>query len=353
MSKRVSEGTSKSAGSSRRRYILLLVAIGLVIAGWSGAWVFGRSVLAGQLDQQMASLGRQGLDLSCSDLSIGGFPFRYEVSCRDLASRDRAGAEGAVGALNAVALIYNPWHLIFEAKPPASVSEPLSGLLGEMHWETARASIKLADGGLGALDAVVQQPEAAVENTLSSGLFGADKAELHIRHMPDSKDDAEGFLSVNALRLKSVPEFGKPIDLRAHIQVTGGALLLDGLKLPALVQIGNGRLPVKLVLLETVIGPSRVAAHGELVINGDGTLSGQMSLTIGHPEAFMAALKPLFPSGDKNYELVRTVVQNMAPLTKELDGEPSIVLPFSLERGLVRAGLMPLTRIPPLFSAGS
>ncbi|WP_421980365.1 DUF2125 domain-containing protein [Roseibium sp.] len=349
----VSEHETKPSKPTRRRYILLMCVIGLVIAGWSGAWFFGRSVLADQLDTQLQAMKINGLDISCSDLAIAGYPFRYEVYCRDLASNDRYGTKGSLGGLNAVALIYNPWHIIFEAKAPASIAEPLSGLLGEMSWDTARASVKFSSSALGAFDAVLSNPEAAFENPLSRGLFAADKAELHLRNTPETADAVDGFVSVDALQLKSLPEFGATIDMRAHVQVTGGAALLAGSNLALLVRQREGRLPVKLVLFETVLGDSRVNAAGDLAINGDGTVSGKLDLTIGNADGLLDLVQPMFPPQDNSFSLVRSVVQSLKGAETQVDGQPSITLPVAIDQGVIRIGFLTLGRIPPLFSAGT
>ncbi|WP_420334741.1 DUF2125 domain-containing protein [Roseibium sp.] len=351
--KAVSEHENKPSKPSRRRYILLMCAIGLVIAGWSGAWFFGRSVLADQLDTQLQALKTNGLDLSCSDLAIAGYPFRYEVYCTDLASSDRYGTKGSLGGLNAVALIYNPWHIIFEAKAPASIAEPLGGVLGEMSWDTARASVKFSSSALGAFDAVLQKPEAAFENPVSRGLFAAEKAEIHLRNAPETTNAVDGFVSVDALQLKSLPEFSAVIDMRGHVQVAGGSELLTGANLAALVQQQNGRLPIKLVLFETVVGDSRVDAAGDLLVNGDGTVSGNINLTIGNADGLLELIKPLFPPRDNSFSIVSSVVQSLKGAESDVDGVPSITLPVAIDQGSIRIGFLTLGRIPPLFSAGT
>ena len=349
----VSTNQTKPPKPTRRRYILLLCAIFVVIAGWSGAWFYGRSVLAGQLDQQMKAMAADGLSVSCSDLSVGGYPFRYEVYCEDLVSRDRLGAAGSLGALNAVALVYNPTHIIVEAHAPASLAEPLSGLLGEMEWEAARASIKFSDAALGAFDAVLQKPEAAVENTITSGLFAAEKAEIHLRNTPDNAGTVDGYVSVDALALKSYPELGETIDFRGHVQVPGGSPLLAGANLASLVLANGGALPVKLVLLESNAGNSRLGATGDLVINGDGTMTGNLTLTIGNADGLLQMLKPFFPPQDNSFALVQSVVQSLKASEQEIDGVPSIALPVAIDQGAVRVGFLTLGQIPPLFAAGT
>jgi len=351
--KAVSDHENKPSKPSRRRFILLICAIALVIAGWSGAWFFGRSVLAEELDTQLQVLKTNGLELSCSDLAIAGYPFRYEVYCRDLASNDRYGTKGSLQGLNAVALIYNPWHIIFEAKSPASIIEPLGGLLGEMRWDTARASVKFSSTALGAFDAVLSKPEAAFENPVSRGLFAAEKAEFHLRNTPETANTVDGFVSIDAMQLKSLPEFGGLIDMRAHVQLTGGSALLAGANLARLVQQHNGSLPVRLVLFETVLGDSHVNAAGDLLINGDGTVSANINLTIGNADGLLDLIKPLFPPQDNSFSIVSSVVQSLKGAESEVDGVPSITLPVAIDQGLIRIGFLTLGRIPPLFSAGT
>jgi len=348
----VTSAENKPAKPARRRYILLFGVIVLVIAGWTAAWAYGRSVLADQLDRQIAGMAERGLQISCADRTIAGFPFRYEVGCRDMRSLDRAGSEASLGGLNAVALVYKPWHVIFEAKSPASMEIPLTGVSGDVSWDVARASMTFANGSLGELDAVVARPEAAVENAFSAGLFSADKAEVHLREVPDQAGALEGFVSVNALKLKSFPELQETVDLRGQVQVTGGEALLAGADLVSLVRMNDDELPVKLVLLEAGLGESRVGASGDLLVNGDGTLSGTLDVTLGNANALLQSLKPLFPPENQTFALMENVVKGLEPAATEIDGVPSIKLPVVIDRGTVRAGFLPLGRIPPLFQAG-
>ncbi|MCX2724891.1 DUF2125 domain-containing protein [Roseibium salinum] len=339
--------------SSRRRYMVLIGLIVLVAAGWSGAWFYGRSVLAGQLDRQMNTMAQNGVDLSCRDLAIAGYPFRYEVSCLDMRSQDRAGAAASLGGLNAVALIYNPRHVIFEAKPPAAVEIPFQGLAGDITWETARASIKFTQSGLGELDAVIGGPEAAFENAVSTGRFAADKAEVHLRQAPDRPEALDSFVSINDLQLKSLPELHEAVSLRGHLRITDGTALLAGAHPASLVRMNEGALPVELVLLEASLGESRIGASGDLVLHGDGTLSGALDVTLGNADQLLQSLKPFFPPDDNRFALVKGVVDSLKPTATDMDGVQSIALTMTIDHGSVRVGFLPLGRIPPLFQTGT
>ncbi|MBN9673259.1 DUF2125 domain-containing protein [Roseibium aggregatum] len=349
----MSETEAKPQKRSNRRYILLLSAVVIVVAGWSGAWFYGRSVLADQLDLQMGRMARNGLTLACSGLEIGGYPFRYEVACEEMRSEDRRGTQGSLGALNAVALVYNPWHVIFEARSPAAVSVPLSGLSGDLTWDTARASMKFSQASLGAMDAVVRNPEATFENPLLGGLISADKAEFHLRQMPDRPGALEGYLSLDALALQSVPELRDTLDIKSQARIAGGAALVAGADLATVVKANDGTLPVELVLFQVMLDQSRVAARGDLVVNGDGTLSGKLDLAIGNATALLKTLKPLLPPQDSTVSVLEGIVKSLEPAAREVDGLPTIDLTVAIDNGVVRIGFLPVLRIPPLFQAGT
>ena len=349
----MSDTKTKPPKPSRRGYILLAGAIVLVVFGWTVAWFYGQSVLREQLDRQIVRMADQGLDVSCADLAIAGYPFRYEVSCANMRSADGWGTAASLGGLNAVALIYNPWHVIFEATSPAAMSVPVNGLEGGLTWQTARASVKFGENAISSLDAVIDKPEAAFDTALAQGLFAAEKTEVHLRKQPESTATLETFVTVQDLSLKSLPELQQTISLRAHTRIEGGTALLAGADLVSLVQVQGGELPVELVLAEVTLGTGKASAAGDLVIAGDGTLSGSLELSLGNPEALLDSMKPLFPPDDQTFSLLQNVVKSLEPAAKEIDGVRTIALPISIDRGDVRIGFLPLGKIPPLFPAGS
>jgi len=348
----VSDTETTPPKPSRRGYILLITALVVVVTGWSAAWFYGRSVLADQLELQLRRMAEQGLDLTCADLSVAGYPFRYEVACRDMQSSDRWGRTGSLGGLNAVALVYNPWHVIFEARSPAAMAVPVTGLAGTVSWTTARASLKFSGDAMGAFDAVVDHPEADVESLVSAGQFAAEKAEVHLREVPESAGVLEGFVTVDNLALKSLPGLGQTVMLRGHARVEGGMALLAGADLVSLVQARGGELPVRLMQAEATIGDGRAEASGDLILAGDGTLSGTIEVALGNSEALLQTLKPLFPPQDQTFSLIEGVVKSLDPAATEIDGVRTIKIPVTLSRGLVQVGLLPVGRIPALFPAG-
>jgi hypothetical protein len=352
-SRNVSSGTPAQKASAKRKYILLLAAIIVVAAGWSGAWAYGRSVLASQLDQQIAQLSEMGTDINCADLGIGGFPFRYEVHCTDLRTSDRVGTQSALAGLNAVALVYNPMHVILEAQTPAVLNAPLTGLTGELSWETARASAKYSTMSLGDVDMVLTQPQLTFQNPVVSGLATSDKAEFHLRMAPDDSGAVDGYLSIDGLILDVMPSLTNPVNSRMHVRVLNGAPLLSGADLRWLIQENGGELPLRLELAEIVMGKSRFGARGDLKINSAGALSGTVTMTLVQPGDFLTAIRPLFPAGSNEFSILDSMLTSLQPTGTDHLGDPAIEIPLILDQGLMRIGFITLGRIPPLFQAGS
>jgi len=46
------------------------------------------------------------------------------------------------------------------------------------------------------------------------------------------------------------------------------------------------------------------------------------------------------------------VVKSLEPTAQEVDGIPTINLAMAIDNGIVRIGLLPILRLPPLFQTG-
>ncbi|MEP0454586.1 MAG: DUF2125 domain-containing protein, partial [Roseibium sp.] len=143
------------------RYILLAGAVLMTILVWSGGWFYMQGVLRDQIDHQMARLAQTGQAVSCTDMPIGGFPFRFEVSCAEPVLADARGRTADFKALRTVALVYKPWHVIAEADGPARFEDPLTGLMGEANWESARSSVIYSTSSVEQIDVVMENVSLA------------------------------------------------------------------------------------------------------------------------------------------------------------------------------------------------
>lgn len=349
-----SSGPSPSGPSrGKAKFVYLLAAVVIGLAAWSGAWAYGRSTLASRIDLQSRQLAGGGLDISCADLSIAGFPFRYEVSCQDFQSLNRSGIESAISTLEAVALVYNPWHIIFEAEAPAGLSLQRIGATGQLTWNTARASVKYSRDAVGDVDVVITQPELSYQASAERGIAISDRAEFHLRRAPDQDQTIEGFVLLDGLQLGFSPAGELPFDARLHMRIEDGEALLSGIDLPRLVQSRGGELPVNLVLADIATDSSRFGVRGDLVVHGNGTLSGVLSLTLSGKEAALDQVAEWLPEQEGGFAIVDSLLRSLEPTATDHNGDPAIQLPLMIDQGVMRIGFVTLGRIPPLFMAGS
>jgi hypothetical protein len=63
--------------------IAAVVALAALV-GWSGLWFAGRGAVADRIDREIAQLEAQGFEISHGSREIGGFPFGYRVTHRDV-----------------------------------------------------------------------------------------------------------------------------------------------------------------------------------------------------------------------------------------------------------------------------
>ena len=64
-----------------RRYTILVLVILAVIAGWTGFWKFAADKAQQTIDGWRAREAKSGRIYDCGSQTVGGFPFRIEVTC--------------------------------------------------------------------------------------------------------------------------------------------------------------------------------------------------------------------------------------------------------------------------------
>jgi hypothetical protein len=89
---------------------LPFVALGLLIAGWSAAWVWARGQVATGMDAAVAAAGRAGYQIGWKDRAIGGYPFRLDVSLTEARVRDPSGWGLEAPRLDGEAFMHAPTH---------------------------------------------------------------------------------------------------------------------------------------------------------------------------------------------------------------------------------------------------
>lgn len=347
--------TSQSDNTKKpnnRKYILLLVGVTLVIAAWSSAWFYGQTFVSDEIDAQIQQLSKQGLEVTCADRRVAGYPFRFEISCNDMLLKDKWSRELAVSALDAVTLVYNPRHVIFEAESPAKLAIPHLETDAQIDWASARASIKASLTGLSTLDAIAEN--VSLETSFNKNLrqLFASKLEVHLREAPNTEGLLETFITIDQLGFQNTTKPEEAIDLRAYTKIQNGMDLLAGSNIPLLVQANEGALPVKLMLFEAVYGQSKISTTGDITINGNGTLSGRLDTSIENANALLPLLEKLEFRDQQTRALIEGFLKSVSSSSTESGSTNQPSIPIIIDEGLLRVGFLPIGYVPPLFSAG-
>lgn len=273
----------------RRRWLVAspLILVLVLAAAWGGFWLYavtqGEEILA-SWRQREAQAGR---NYACGRQSIGGFPFRFELSCNqpsaEFASNDPKVAFKAE-RLHVAAQVYDPSLLIAEIASPLTIA-----IAGEApvqaDWTLLQISMRgrppapervsmVVDG------AAVGRSTGATRETV----LQAKRIELHGRVASGTVmnrpvlDVAMALTDLVAPRLHPMTQ--KPLDVTAT-GVLRGFDNLRPLPLPARLrqlQAAGGRLEIKQARVHQ--GEVTAIAAGSLGLTSDGRLDGELNVTV-------------------------------------------------------------------------
>ena len=314
----------------KRRFVVLAVLVGLVVVLWSGLWLAGALVIR----DQVAALAGRTPALKCAGIDVGGFPFRFDVTCSG-ATLDDTDLTVKIAELRASIRVYAPTHLIVFAKGPAEVGDAFSGAAWRIDWQNLEASVRtdlfalarasLVADGVVVSDTVLDQTEIARFGHAEAHAVGIVAAAGETR-------DLQLFVKVAEGRL---PQAEAPIGLDGTAVVTQWPADLrrwgdDGL-LAGWAARGGG--------IEITGGRFE---SGALSADVDGTLKpDDAGLVDGTLQLRSRGLAPMM----RKFLAAPLAGALLGP--EDASGETHQTLTFS--RSVLRAGVVPLLELPPLF----
>lgn len=332
-----------------RKFVLLLVAVLVVAALWSAGWLYA----AAEIRQTVAMLGEGDGEtnpkITCGTFNVTGFPFRFDLECRDavVVSGD---VTTTVAGLRSSVLAYNPTQAKLSALSPITFADAFSGSQSRVEFSGAEGSARLqADdlwrglGGEGwriARISLVADDLRWIDTLLGDVvLMTANHGEAHIVDIPEQHDAAAGRAALAAYAtLREVAAPGVAVsggEASLEAEVTG---LPDDLRAFAAGdpvrdwQAAGGQ--IKLVGLKGSAGEEFVESTGTLGLDSGGRLDGQVSLR-------HRGLVERFGS------LIPAEWQGIVLGGQEADG--SYAQTVTVKAGIVFSGLMPVAMIPPLL----
>lgn len=333
---------TKGPSRMRRRVLILGSVLVAVAVLWSVFWFIAAAYAERTFLKVVDDGVEQGVDLDCANRRIEGYPFRIELRCGEGTSLTTADGVVTVSSLTAVALIYNPRHVIAEFGSPAVISQTAFAET-RVEWSLAHASLVTDGSETGRFALSIVEPRVT-----SFGLPPVDAklAELHLRNdpaTPDAVDVAARLDGLNAMAGQP------PVDFQAIGVLKNARTLMAAIQGgPMMIAAAGDGFPVELTRLSLSAGDAAVSAAGDVTVRTDGALDGAVTVAVTTGEGRLPYLDGIL--SPQEADTLRSVMQTVLNFGKqtEIDGKPARSFPLSIAAGRVSAGLFPIGRIPPV-----
>lgn len=327
-----------------------LIVIVLVLATlWGGYWFVGRAALEKGVAAAFATARAEGRVAGYSDLSVTGFPNRFDMTLSDLVLGDPATGTGWRGEfVKVLALSYLPTHVIVLLPREQKITLPgdeltlMSGLM--------EGSVVFVTGTDLALDRTAFIANDAALTSASGWQAGLGRLRFATQRRPDAPNAHEIGLDISALapdaalRALIDPEDLLPpalddVYLDAEAQFSAPLDRHAGESRPRLT-----RLTVKDG--HATWGPLGLSVTGAVAIGSDGAPSGRLNL---RAKNWRALLDMAVRAGFVRAEVRPTWEEALARLaTAGSAGPDTVELPLVFENGFMSFGPLPLGPAPKL-----
>jgi hypothetical protein len=178
-----------------RRIIILGAVVALVVALWSGAWLWGAGQISDYRQTLAAADGTTMANVKCGTFRVGGFPFGFDVTCANATVTYQDLTVTATG-IKASAEVYNPFFVLAFAESPVAISDAFTGSQSRVDFASANASIRLDGWRIARVSAVVDKP-VWNDTVLDDRLIGkADHVEAHLIDEPQKHDPKAGLATL-------------------------------------------------------------------------------------------------------------------------------------------------------------
>jgi hypothetical protein len=318
------------------------LAFALLVALWSGWWMWLSGEAGRRLDAEAAALRAQGFQIAWGARRIGGYPFRLDVDFDNLRLAEPSGWGLAAPTLKTEAYAWNPGRWMLVAPAGGTFVRPLGGPV-QVGANVLRASVEGLDRS---------PPQIIVEGhglTFAPApgakpffVSSADALVIGMRAGPN--DQGAIFLSLDGARAELSGLIGRiaeggPVSLRGDA-IVSHASAVSGHDWPAAVRAwsaAGGTLQVRQVTVAA--GEALLDARsGQITVGDDGRLAGTLSASLKQAPRALSAMS-------QSGAIAPDAARSAAAAT---GGEVAhVVLDF--QDGQTRLGAVPLGPAPRVF----
>ena len=289
---------SRSARLRKRRYIGTLILFLALVGGWSYLWYYATGKAEVAIDGWRAREARAGRIYTCGSQSIGGYPFRIEVTCDKAAAVFRSNqppVEIKTSSILVAAELYQPTLLISDFYGPLSIADLGHAPNIIVNWKLAQSSLRGTPSAPERISLVFDQPVVErINGNNRQSVLKAQHIEVHGRLAGGSVTNKPIIETVLRLRAAAAPELhpaaAMPIDADITTLLRG---LNDFSPKPwsarfRELQAVDGRVDITQARVQQ--GDTIAVGDGTLSLNTSGRLQGQLRVTVANIEPFLAAV---------------------------------------------------------------
>jgi len=346
---------STTTTTRSRLWVFVPFAVIVVLAAaWTGFWFFAASKAEAIISRWIEQEERLGRVYQCASRTVGGFPFRFEVRCREPSMELTALQPPRViraKDLVALAQVYQPGLIIAEITGPVSIAEAGGPPIGRADWRLAQASLRASGIRPERLSVVLDGVKLEfLENGAADPVGTADHVELHLRRNPEAvadKVDVDFALQASGAVVQRGPLAGRPIALEA----AGVARAIPDIRRKTTPQrlrewqAAGGKLELQKVRLQQ--GEAVAVAAGDLRLTESGRPDGTLNITMTGFDRLVREAIGGATGGGLQLGLVAGLAFLGSPA--QLDGRRAVTVPMRFKDGTMSLGPIPLGKVEPLF----
>ena len=289
---------SRSARRRKRRYIGTLILFLALVGGCSYLWYYATGKAEVAIDGWRTREAKAGRIYTCGSQSIGGYPFRIEVTCDKAAAVFRGNqppVEIKTSSILVAAQLYQPTLLISDFYGPLTIADLGHAPNIIVNWKLAQSSVRGTPSAPERISLVFDQPVVErINGNNRQSVLKAQHIEVHGRLAAGSVTNKPIIETVLRLRAAAAPELhpaaAMPIDADITTLLRG---LNDFSPKPWSVrfrelQAVDGRVDITQARVQQ--GDTIAVGDGTLSLNTSGRLQGQLRVTVANIEPFLAAV---------------------------------------------------------------
>jgi len=289
---------ARSARRRKRRYIGTLILFLALVGGWSYLWYYATGKAEVAIDGWRTREAKAGRIYTCGSQSIGGYPFRIEVTCDKAAAVFRSNqppVEIKTSSILVAAQLYQPTLLISDFYGPLTIADLGHAPNIIVNWKLAQSSVRGTPSAPERISLVFDQPVVErINGNNRQSVLKAQHIEVHGRLAGGSVTNKPIIETVLRLRAAAAPELhpaaAMPIDADITTLLRG---LNDFSPKPWSVrfrelQAVDGRVDITQARVQQ--GDTIAVGDGTLSLNESGRLQGQLRVTVANIEPFLAAV---------------------------------------------------------------